>query len=452
MLRQGLVCAAVMGSAFGGIAAGDVVTDWNEVLLDAIRTDRTSPPAASRAMAMVHIAVYDAVNGIAQTHEPYYVDQAAPDGASAEAAAAAAAHATLVALFPAQQDMLDAALDASLAAVADGAAEDNGVAWGQTVAAAILALRSNDGSADIVDYTPGTAPGDWQATPPAFGASLLPQWPEVTPFAMTSGSQFRGNGPPPLESAAYADACNDVLEIGNAISTTRTADQTEIATFWVNGPGTATPPGHWNSIAQLVATQRGNSLEENARLFALLNIAQADAAIVSWDSKYQYNHWRPVTAIRMGDLDGNDATIVDPEWTSFIPTPPFPEYTSGHSTFSGAASKVLERFFGRDDIAFSTSSDGLPGVERAYAGFAEAADESGISRIYGGIHFQYSNADGLSSGRALGDYVYDTLLQEVDDGSGAGGRLCGALGLGNFAAMAGLLLAVRLGPRRRRGS
>lgn len=448
-MRRNLLLTAIAALTACTSLRADVVTDWNEILLDAIRVDRTSPPVASRAMAIVHVAIYDAVNGVDPTHEAYYVEStAAADGASAEAAAVAAAHLTLSALFPMQVETFNAAATAALAEIADGAAKDAGIAWGEQVAAAILTLRTNDGSGDVVDYTPGNLPGNWIPTPAGFAAALLPQWPEVTPFAMTSGSQFRTGGPPALTSAEYATACNDVKAFGRAEGSSRTEDQSQIARFWVNGPGTATPPGHWNMIAQTVAEQQGNTLAENARLFALLNIALADAAIVSWDNKYTYDHWRPVTAIVMADTDGNDATEADAAWLPFIPTPPFPEYTSGHSTFSGAAAKVLELFFGTDDIAFTTPGDGLPDVERSYTSFSQAADESGRSRIYGGIHFEYANQDGLRSGRDLGEFVSETLLQEIDDDP-AGPALCGALGLGNAVGLIGLALGLCLAPRRR---
>jgi hypothetical protein len=441
LLATLLLCASAAAPAFA-----DVVTDWNEVLLDAVRADSTAPPRAARAMAMVHVAVYDAVNGIAQTHEPYHVDDAAPDGASAQAAAAAAAHAVLVTVFPAQAETFNAALDASLADIADGQAKDDGIAWGESVAAAVIALRANDGSTDVVTYTPGTDPGEWQPTPPAMAAAALPQWPDVTPFAMSSGSQFRMGGPPALDSAEYTAAFNEVKEMGSATSTTRTAEQSEIAQFWVNGPGTSTPPGHWNTIAQIISADEGNTLEENARLFALLNIALADAAIVSWDNKYHYNDWRPVTAIRAADTDGNDQTEADPEWSSFIPTPPFPDYTSGHSTFSGAAGKVLELFYGTDELPFDCPSDALPGIIRSFETCSAAADESGKSRVYGGIHWEFSNQDGLRSGRDLGEYVVATYLKEQPRHSG--GRLCGAFGLGNAAATLMLLMCLRLRGRR----
>jgi len=387
----------------------DVVLDWNATLLNAIATDKTAPPVAARNMAMVHTAIYDAVNAFDQSHSEYFVDAVAPAGASREAAVAGAAHGVLVNLYPTQTTTFDTQLAMSLAEIPDGQSENDGVAFGQYVAAQILALRINDRSGNTVSYTPGSVPGDWQPTPPGFLPALLPHWPNVAPFALSSGSQFRTDGPPALDSAEYAADFNQVKTLGRVDSTTRTAEQTEIANFWADGPGTFTPPGHWNLIAEGVSLTQGNTLSENACLFALLNIAEADAGIAAWDAKYEDNFWRPITAIQQADTDGNPDTIVDPNWTPLLTTPPFPEYVSGHSTFSGAADAVLASVFG-DNISFTTTSVGLPGVVRSFNSFSEAADEAGISRIYGGIHFQSGNEDGLTLGRAVGNHVTQNFL------------------------------------------
>lgn len=391
--------------------AADVVLEWNEILLDAVRADATSPPRASRAMAIVHTAIYDAVNSIDRSHQPYAVQDLAAPSTSREAAAAAAAHRALESLFPLQD--FDDELAASLAAIADGAAKDAGVALGQSIADQILALRAADGSDAVVPYTPGTEPGDWQPTPPAFAPALLPQWPGVTPFAMTSADQFFVNNIPALDSPEYAAAFAEVQEIGSLTSATRTQDQTDIALFWANGAGTATPPGHLNMLAHIVAEQEGLSLSENARLFAQLNVALADAAIMSWEAKYATNFWRPVTAIRAADTDGNDATEADPEWTPLIVTPPFPSYTSGHSSFSGAAAGVLIDFFGTDAISYTLPSEHPLAADRHFTSFSQAAQESADSRLFGGIHWRFDNEDGLASGMALGQFVAGTILQPV---------------------------------------
>jgi hypothetical protein len=235
---------------------------------------------------------------------------------------------------------------------------------------------------------------------------------------MVSGTQCRAAGPPPTPTEAlYTTDFAEVKSLGRTDSTTRTADQSEIALFWNDGVGTETPPGHWNSIAQVLAEGADLSLVESARLFALLSITTADAAIASWDNKYHYHHWRPVTAIRVADTDGNPATASDAEWSSFITTPPFPTYTSGHSTFSGSSSRLLALFFGSDDIPFSVDSDGLPGVTRSFDSLSDAGEEAGQSRIYGGIHWQYDNRDAIAGGRALAEYVFANFLRP--EGSGA---------------------------------
>lgn len=414
LIHSLLALVAVTGVA----AKADVVTDWNHTALEAIKIDRTAPPKASRGLAILHVAIYDAVNGFDRSFEPYLVTRKAPKHGSVDAAVAAAARKVLVRLYPAQQAAFDAAYNAGIVGVPAGKGRTEGIAWGESVADAILAARANDGSETVVSYTPGTAPGNWQPTLPGFLPALLPQWPLVRPFAMTSGSQFQPPAPPSLGSAMYAFEFNLVKQIGDINSTTRTADQTAIARFWADGPGTVTPPGHWNVIARELALARGLTVVENARLFALLNIAEADAAICSWDAKYADNFWRPVTAIRAADTDGNPATEADPAWTPLLVTPPFPECTSGHSTFSGAAATVLARYFGSDGIAFSTTSEDLPGMTRSFGSFWEAAQEAGMSRIYGGIHFMSGNSLGLLSGARLGAYVMENFLGPARHGGG----------------------------------
>ncbi|WP_019498655.1 vanadium-dependent haloperoxidase [Pseudanabaena sp. PCC 6802] len=316
----------------------------------------------------------------------------------------------LINLYPNQAVTFDTARQKSLDLIPDSFAKSDGIQLGETVADRILTARSRDGSKTQVSYLPQSNPGDWQPTPSGFLPALLPQWPNVTPFAMTSGSQFRPSGPPTLSSDEYAADFNQVKAIGAKNSPLRTPEQTEIAQFWSDAPGTYTPPGHWNQIAAEVAAQSNTSLVEEARLFALLNIALADAGIAAWDAKYAYEFWRPVNAIRQADLDNNPQTVADTTWDSLIATPPFPEYVSGHSTFSGAADAILTNFFG-DNIDFTATSIGLPGVSRSYSSFATAADEAGMSRIYGGIHFLAADVDGLNAGRALGNYVFDNFLE-----------------------------------------
>ncbi len=399
----------IVGLALLGLslpARADIVTDWNDLLLDSVRAERTNPPRASRQMAILHTSIYDAVNGIVGGFQPYAVAPAATAGSSPEAAAAAAGHTALLALYPTHATTLDTAFNVMLADIPDGATKANGIAWGETVAEAILELRSTDGSADVMAFESPDGAGWWIPTPPGFATPLLPQWPYVTPWAMTHGDQLRQPAPPATYTDEYTYAYLEVLRLGRDTSPFRTADQTEIALFWDDGAGTQTPPGHWMEIAQTLAAAQGNTLAQNARLFALLGITVADAAIVSWDTKYAHGHWRPVTAIRAAETDGNPATHLDPSWSSLITTPPFPAYTSGHSTFSGSSARLLGLYFGTDAIAFSAIADRLPGVTRDFTSLSQAAEEAGQSRIYGGIHWQYDNTAGLRSGRHLAELVF----------------------------------------------
>ena len=409
MKTRSLIISALLSIAC--LAYADVVTDWNETALNAIKIDKTAPPKAARALAILHTSIYDTVNGITQTRERYLVAGKPSGAASTEAAVAAAAHLALVRLFPAQQGTFDTAYQKALAALANSPEKNNGVHWGEWVANIILVARSTDGGDEAIDYTPKDSPGEWQPTPPANAPALLPQWAKLSCFAMTSGTQFRPVRMPALTSAVYAVDFNLTKSLGAKDSATRTAEQTAIAQFWADGPGTVTPPGHWNVIARDLATQRGLKLEENARLFALLNIALADAAILCWDCKYDCNLWRPITAIQNAETDKNPATEKDAAWTPLLATPPFPEYTSGHSTFSSAAATVLAVFFGADEIAFSTTSDAMQGFSRSFHSFSEAAAEAGLSRIFGGIHFMSANQQGLASGARLGSYVSENFLK-----------------------------------------
>ena len=386
------------------VAAPNPVVAWNAVALEAIRESKTSPPVASRDLAILQVSVYDAVNSIAPTGRAHGVRVKAPAGTSLAAAVSGAADEALSALFPNQTALFNTALSQSLSTLPSSRGTVSGLALGKTVADQELALRANDGSKVAASYTPSTQAGLWQPTPPANAPALLPGWGNVTPFVLTSESQFRPAGPPAITSAAYAAALNQVESLGAKNSTTRTADQTQIALFWADGGGTETPPGHWNAIAEQVATSRHDSIVKDARVFAMLDTALADAAIACWNTKFTANLWRPITAIRLADTDNNPATTADPSWTPLLATPPFPSYVSGHSTFSAAAATILSAVYG-PNTHFNATSDGLPGVTRSFKSFNDAANEAGMSRIYGGIHFSFDNRDGLALGRSIGDYV-----------------------------------------------
>ncbi len=314
-------------------------------------------------------------------------------------------HDVLSYLYPAQASTFDAQLSTSLAGVTDTGALASGVSVGQQVAAVIVAQRANDGATGFVNYQAGSGAGVWQPTYPMYAPALDPQYATLKPFLMTSDSQFRPAGPSALTSQTWVDDYNQIESLGDANSTTRTSDQTQIAKFWADGSGTIAPAGHWNLIAtQLLESQNGVSLIDATRLLAQLNVAMGDAAIVAWDAKYDFNFWRPITAIQAGG--GNSQLTADGSWQPLLVTPPFPEYVSGHSAFSAAAAVVLGNYFGAN-TSFTTGSPspGMSGVTRTYANFEAAANEAGLSRIYGGIHFNTSVQDGLVAGKELGQYV-----------------------------------------------
>jgi membrane-associated phospholipid phosphatase len=394
-----------------------MVLRWNEILLSAMLTD--NPPNRlflTRTAAMVQAAVYDAVNSIDGAHTPYLAAVPALPGASLEAAAAQAAHDVLVGLYPGQALVLDLELLISLQDIADGDAKTGGILVGQTAAQNILAARANDGSANVVTYTPGTNPGDWQPTPPAYGPPVGTQWPSVTPFCLQSASQFRPGPPPELTSPDYATAFELTKDLGSFESTARTADQTEAALFWIGPVNTVEFIGLINQIARQVAVDQGNTLVQNARLLALVDLALADEAIACWDAKFTYNFWRPVTAIRAADTDNNPDTAADPSWTPLVSTPSHPSYPSGHAAFMGGTAAVLASYFGKE-IPFSLSYDGLPGVTRQFAGFTAAADECEMARIWAGFHWKFDVDAGDPLGRSVGTYIFENFLLPTGGGN-----------------------------------
>jgi membrane-associated phospholipid phosphatase len=390
---------------------------WNSIALQAVRNGDIQAPNSSRDLAIVALSVYDAVNAIDPNYAEYGGVTAKPSpGTSAAAAAAAAAETALIGLFPGQAAMFQAELDATLSDVPAGPARDLGVALGTSVANQILTLRSNDGSNVKVNYVPGSGPGDWVPTPPAYAPAVDPQWGNVTPFALTSGAQFQVPPPPVIGSAQYAQEVNQVEMLGGKTSTVRTADQTALARFWSDLPGTFDPPGHWNQITEIAAIQAKTDLEDSARAFALVDIALADAGIEAWNVKYTYNTVRPVTVIRDGADGVNPLITADPTWTPLWNTPAFPSYVSGHSTFSAAAAAALTSIFG-NNFAFTDPGDPTENLTpRDFTSFEAAAQEAGISRIYGGIHFMSDNIEGLQLGGEVGQYVVQHELLPLDSG------------------------------------
>jgi len=393
------------------LPSANVVVEWNQHLLDTFKAERGTGMAFGRTAAIVHAAIYDAVNAIDRSHTPFFADVHASRGASMEAAAAQAAHDTLTWLYPTHKADFDRFLAADLVGIPPGLARQ-GVEIGTAVAQQIVAWRSTDGAAAQVTYTPGTGPGAWQptaSTPPAG-----PQWGYVDPFCIPSDSEYRPPEPPALTSDQYTAAFNEVKEFGALNSTKRTEEQSQIARIWYGFSGTFTAPAYWNQIAQGISQRFGNSLVQDARLFALINLAQADASFAVWDAKYTYNFWRPITAIRAADTDDNDLTVQDTAWAPYLSTPNHPSYISGHSGNSAGAAAVLAAFFGTDNISFDFTSDSLPGAVRHYTSFSQALQECGDSRIYSGIHWRFDCDVAQGIGTTVGEYVMEHFLLPRD--------------------------------------
>ena len=395
--------------------SGQPVIDWNQVLLSIVNTAGAQPANVqpTRNFAILHAAIYDAVNSIDRAHQPYLISVRAPRGASETAAADSAAHAALIGLYPAQQTSIDADYAAELAKVADGPAKDKGVRLGEQVARDLLAIRANDGSnATPPPFIPGTNAGDYRPTPPNFPTPVFTTWGQVTPFVLDRGDQFRPAPPPALTSDTYAAAINEVESLGSSTSTTRTAEQTEIGKFW-------NPPiqNFWNQIAQTVALEHHSDLPTTARLFAALNLSFADSAIAFYDAKYTYQLWRPVTAIRLADSDGNPSTVADLNWLPLSGnTAADPSYPGAHSTISAAGMDVLASFFGEGQH-FSLTSPALPGVTRSFNSFGAAAQEAGLSRIFSGQHTRLDHVAGLKLGHDVAGFVlHNALLPAHDSG------------------------------------
>jgi hypothetical protein len=391
-------------------AQADAVTDWNAIMEATVTTAPTNPFFQARWAAIVQLAVFEAVNAVTGDYEPYLGTIAAPAWASPDAAAIAAAHRTLVTLRQGSAETLDALRAQSLAAIPDGPAKEAGIAAGEGAAAALLLLRSNDGSNVVVPYTPGTNPGDWQPTPPAFAPAVLPGWGRVTPFGLRAGSQFRAQAPPALFTEKYASDYNEVRLLGRFDSPFRPQDRTDVARFFA----ATTPVQAWNAAARQVSSAQGKTLSENARIFALLAMAIGDASIATFDTKYHYDFWRPVTAIRGGDIDGNPQTEADPNWLPLITTPAFPGYVSAHATLSGAARVVLERIFGEHGHAIVLRNGGLPGIVLDYTAFKQICADIDDARVYGGIHFRFDQEAGALQGRLVGNWVLQHHLRSAN--------------------------------------
>jgi hypothetical protein len=461
-----LILSLAAPAQAGGFSSG--VRHWNEIAIDVSGLDHTpvtpgenrdfgqqfGPGRASRAMAVVHIAIFDAVNAIAGGYQSYTGLPPAPAGTSMNAAIAQAAHDTLVVLYPSQTASIGERLAEDLSQIQDGDAKEKGIDLGRRAAAAILALRADDGSQpadpDIgVDFITSDEPGKWRQDPISrFPFALGAYWGEVDPFVLESADQFRAPPPPSMDSPEYTAAFDEVKRLGGdgvVTPTERTEDQTITGIYWSydGTPSLCAPPRLYNQIAVEIANQMGSNAVELARLLALVNVAMGDAGIAVWEAKYFYDFWRPVTGIREADEgtgptgagDGNPAAVGDPTFTPLGGqasnlnepnfTPPFPAYPSGHAGIGGALFQTLRNFYGTDDIAFTFVSDEFNGVTldndgnvrplipRSFSSLSEAEEENGQSRIYLGVHWVFDKTASIALGRRVADYVFENAFVPV---------------------------------------
>ena len=430
MKRLVALVSLVAGLAFAGVSLArqphakhndiapatsqpDQVIEWNQNLLQLVQVPGAQPASIhpTRTLAITELAVYDAVNAIDRQDAPYLFDGIAPRGASANAAAASAARTALLALLPTQQSAINADFQTSLTQLGSGRSIRQGVRVGEEAASTMLANRSNDGATSTPSaFVPQPGAGNYQLTPPAFAPAGFTQTGHVKPFVLKAPSQFRPPPPPALTSARYADDFNEVKSLGRLTSTTRSADQTAIGKFWGAAPIWIV----WNQIAEQAATAFHNSLDQNARLFGLLNATLGDSAIALYDAKYTYARWRPITAITAPD-QGNSNTVADPLWVPLANTANDPSYPGAHADFSQAAATVLADFFGTDNFTFSLTNATV-GITRSFEGFSAAADEAAASRIFAGQHFRYDEDAGQELGAQVADFVFDhALLPQAHD-------------------------------------
>jgi hypothetical protein len=394
----------------------DTVAQWNRIMLTALGVPGANPSTVfvTRPLACVSAAVFDAANSFDRIYQPYTAWFEAASGASRDAAVAQAAHDTLVALLPSQTAAFDAALATSLAGIPAQAAAD-GAAVGAAAAKATLDRRTGDGwERPFPPLVLPNLPGYWKPTPAANSPAAFTNYPDVTGFIVANGRRFLPEGPPALASERYTTDFNQVKSWGSVTSTVRSAEQTQISNLWA-GVGTTTPfNAVWNNLVATVARDRGWSGLDTARAYALMNMTLHDALLQSFTGKFLYGLWRPVTAIREADTDGNSQTDPDPAWLPLLPTPPYPSAPGNMAIIGGSMSRVLERLVGRDNLPFSVTWTGAgtnPSVTRSYNGFRQLADESAYSRIWGGIHFLFETLSSLGAGTQLGDYAVDNVLR-----------------------------------------
>jgi hypothetical protein len=410
----GILSLLMASVLFGTVAArADVVLDWNTIAVNTAVANHQNPFAQARYAAIVQLAVFEAVNTITGTYQPYLGTITAPPGASAEAAAIQSAYHVLNFYFG-PSTTLDAQYASSLAQIPNGQAKIDGIATGDAAASAMISLRANDGSSPPQFKVPGPpVPGEWQATPscsPAGGIAF--QWQNITPFGIPSASNFLLGPPPALPSNEYAKAYNEVMTVGSINSTERPQDRANVALFFA----ASSPTQALNQAAVQVAQQQGGSLSENARALALINMAMSDSLVASFLNKYHYNFWRPETAIHVGESDGNPKTAGDPSWVPFIVTPCFPSYPSNHGSAGNAAAEVLRRIYGEAGHSITLTNPVVPTITLQYTSFKQITDDISDARVYGGIHFRSDQEAGADLGRAVGTAVYKNNLRSVHDG------------------------------------
>ena len=421
--RPATTVAIVLGLLSPAVAKADVVLDWNAIAVSTMlgQSPAPNPFAQARFMAITQLAVFEAVNATTGRYRPYLGTIDAPDGASPEAAAVAAAHGVLKNYFPASTAALDAARTASLAAIPDGQAKDDGVATGEAAAAAMILLRAHDGSTPPQFFSPGPpAPGIWQATPscPTVGGIQVGaffNWQNVTPFGIHSASDFVLDPPPPLTSRKYRKDYDEVMTVGSLTSTERPQDRADVARFYA----VSSPSMLLNSAARQVSAAQGRSLTHNARALALVNMAISDALVASFFNKYRYVFWRPETAIHDADTDGNPRTEPDPSYAPFIVTPCFPSYPSNHASGSAGGADMLSRLYGPGGHDITFTNPAVPGVTLHYTRFRQITADVDDARVYGGIHFRFDQDAGGRLGRGVAAYVYWHNLRRThrhDDG------------------------------------
>jgi PAP2 superfamily/Vanadium chloroperoxidase N-terminal domain len=401
--RAWLLLAAVLVNPLSP-AWADVITDWDERAVAVIQP-RMVPPVAYRAMAIVHIAMFDAVNAIEPRYRPYYAQLAADRQTSKEAAAAAAAGSVLIKLVPEAASDIQAALQNYLSGIPESEAKSEGIKLGEAVAAKILEARASDGSAAADEYRPVTTPGVY--IPTAF--TVAPQWPDLTPFAMTSPSQFRPKPPVALESEQWAQDYNEIKELGEKNSAKRSARQTEDARFWL-----LTGPLSTHPLLRQVVIGKAMPVTDSARFMAVITAAEADAMIAVLDAKYKYGFWRPITAIRNGDIDGNAATERAASWQPIDNTPMHPEYPCAHCIVSSAVASAIETILGTADIPeVAMTSPTAPGVTHRWTNLNDYANEVAAARIAAGFHYRFSTVVGQDMGRQIGVHTVNAIGQPL---------------------------------------